>query len=409
MSTMVPMYGFGGGGGTGAALTVTAPAGCTVTVSKDGKTKTKVAGTDGVAVFRGLATGQWTVTITDGEQTAQKTVTVTADYSTAITFFSATIHVTYPAGSVCKAILNPEYGTIINNAGTVLGTVNGRTYTKKNDGEAIYAFAYAGNYTGPCVVSTNADAVFYLFHDGQVSGASGSVQYNGKTYYYTSGAWFSGNLLPSGKPCITADSIEDAALMLAKSYEDFLGVTLTAPDTSGTWDCVVPNAGTWTFGYNGHAIDSVEITESGETSLALPLYLYKSGEGPVIPMHSDGKASVQISIGTDRIGITYTVTRTAMSCVRNENAVDISKYNTLCARVNCTSNRLEPEYKGRLFVSERALVADDLSSGSLGLTLLAENHTATVYSVDVSTITDKMVYFGVHGAWMGDIYDIWLE
>ena len=89
----------GGAGISGAELTVTAPSGCTVTASKDGKTKTKTAGADGVAVFKGLKSGQWTVTITDGEQTAQKTVTITADYATAITFFAATIHVTYPAGS----------------------------------------------------------------------------------------------------------------------------------------------------------------------------------------------------------------------------------------------------------------------------------------------------------------------
>ncbi|MCI6936060.1 MAG: hypothetical protein MR762_05330 [Clostridiales bacterium] len=104
MQTMVPLYGFGGGsGGTGAKLTVNAPAGATVTVSKDGKSKTKAADFTGVAVFKGLATGDWTVTITDGTQTAQKAVTITADYSTAITFFSATIHVTYPAGSTCTA------------------------------------------------------------------------------------------------------------------------------------------------------------------------------------------------------------------------------------------------------------------------------------------------------------------
>ena len=70
MSTTVPLYGFGGGGGTGGTLTVTAPAGVSVTVSKDGKSKNKVASADGIAVFKGLATGAWTVTITDGSQTA---------------------------------------------------------------------------------------------------------------------------------------------------------------------------------------------------------------------------------------------------------------------------------------------------------------------------------------------------
>ena len=69
------------GGGSGGTLTVKAPVGCTVTVSKDGKTKTRVAGADGVAVFKGLATGTWTVTITNGTDTSTDTVQLTADYT----------------------------------------------------------------------------------------------------------------------------------------------------------------------------------------------------------------------------------------------------------------------------------------------------------------------------------------
>ena len=76
----------GGGGGTGGTLTVTAPAGVTVTVSKDGKTKTKIAGSDGIVVFKGLASGDWQVTITDGTQTARKTAVITTDYSVVIGF-----------------------------------------------------------------------------------------------------------------------------------------------------------------------------------------------------------------------------------------------------------------------------------------------------------------------------------
>ena len=81
------LYGNGGGGsGSGGTLTVTAPAGVTVTVSKDGKTKTKVAGSDGIVVFKGLASGSWTVTITDGSQTAQKVAAINTDYAVAIIF-----------------------------------------------------------------------------------------------------------------------------------------------------------------------------------------------------------------------------------------------------------------------------------------------------------------------------------
>lgn len=74
------------GGGTGGTLTVTAPANVTVAVSKDGKSKTKNSGTSGVVVFKGLASGTWTVTITGDDKTAQKNVVITTDYSTAISF-----------------------------------------------------------------------------------------------------------------------------------------------------------------------------------------------------------------------------------------------------------------------------------------------------------------------------------
>ena len=79
--------GFGAsGGGAGGTLTVMAPANITVTIFKDGKTKAKNAGTSGVAVFKGLEAGTWTITITGDGKTAQKTVTITTDYSTAISF-----------------------------------------------------------------------------------------------------------------------------------------------------------------------------------------------------------------------------------------------------------------------------------------------------------------------------------
>ena len=90
-----------GGGGVGGVLTVTAPAGVTVEVSKDGKIKRKTANAEGLAVFKGLESGTWTLTITDGNQTATQTVKITADYSAVIAFFAATINITYPSGSTC--------------------------------------------------------------------------------------------------------------------------------------------------------------------------------------------------------------------------------------------------------------------------------------------------------------------
>lgn len=226
MSTIVPMYGFGGGGGTGATLTVTAPSGCTVTVSKDGKTKTKTAGADGVAVFKGLATGQWTVTITDGEKTAQKTVTITADYSTAITFFAATIHVTYPAGSTCTA----------------------------------------------------TDGV----------------------------------------------------------------TTLTAPDTSGTWDCVVPNAGTWTVSTGNGFQETVEVSANGEELTLSKWYLFNNGDThdsitggwDITYGRGSGTIGDVISLKTKNpSGSTY-----GTCALSTNNQINFTGCKKLCFQIACTNS-----------------------------------------------------------------------
>lgn len=158
-----------GGGGTGGTLTVTGVAGSTVTVSNGDKSYTRTLGSDGTATFKGLTSGTWTVTMTDGTQTAEaRTVKITSDYTTITAYFAATINVTYPAGSTCTAT------------------------------------------------------------DGTT--------------------------------------------------------TLTAPDATGTWACIVPNAGTWTVSCTDGtytASDAVSITAGGQTAsveLVYTLYLYDSGD-----------------------------------------------------------------------------------------------------------------------------------
>lgn len=91
----------GGGGGSGATLTITGVAGATVTASKDGKTYTRTINSSGSAVFKGLSTGTWIITMSGNGQTTTRTVEITADYSLTIAFFSATISITYPAASTC--------------------------------------------------------------------------------------------------------------------------------------------------------------------------------------------------------------------------------------------------------------------------------------------------------------------
>ena len=210
----------GGGGGAGCTLTITAPVGATVTVSKDGKSKpSKEVATTGAVVFKGLESGIWTVTITNGTDTASKTVEIKADYETQIGFFTATIHVVYPAGLACTA----------------------------------------------------TDGV----------------------------------------------------------------TTLTAPNTSGTWACVVPNKGTWTI-TAGEWSGEVDISATGQTeTVRLAKWIVKNGRPTDI-----GLATQLISGRTPTVvqgdGYTqFTATKSGeANGILSNNAIDMEKVKTIIADIN---------------------------------------------------------------------------
>lgn len=214
---------------SGGSLKVNAEAGATVSVTKDGRTKTKTAGLDGVAFFTGLTSGDWLITMTDGERITQKTVTIDADFEVIITFFSATINVTYPAGSVCTA----------------------------------------------------TDGV----------------------------------------------------------------TTFTAPDTSGSWACVVPNTGTWTFAVAGKGwTDSVEIAKDGDTvSVDLTAHWY----------YRDGDTRDAITGGWQQTKY-YSLNAGTVSFISSAIA--------LVANTNCGATVVTT---GKVTIAEDTLCAEvGLSSGS---------------------------------------------
>lgn len=279
----------GGSGGTGATLTITAPAGCTVTVSKDGKTKTKVAGADGVAVFKGLESGEWTLTITSGSQTSTKTVSITADYSTAIAFFAATIHITYPAGSTCTAT------------------------------------------------------------DGTT--------------------------------------------------------TLSAPDTSGTWVCVVPNAGAWTISCadgDSQTSSVVTISTDGEeksVTLSYMLYLYNQGDtcdavtggwqarALGLSSNSDARApDVAVNEGTITLTATYEYDTFSSGVYEIINNVDVSSFASISIAISSVANL----GKGAFFL---AVFDRSISSWGSGDCANAKASTqitdAGTFSLDISSISGE--------------------
>lgn len=282
------------GGGTGGTLTVTAPANVTVTVSKDGKSKTKNSGTSGVVVFKGLASGTWTLAITDGSQTSSKPVVVTADYSTVIAFFAATINITYPAGSTCTC----------------------------SDGTT----------------------------------------------------------------------------------------TLSAPDTSGTWACIVPNAGTWTAAATDgveNTSESVSITTDGQIvaiELSYLLWLYKSGNtynavtgGWSVSKHTSTGGSFDgvLTLNADSMLLSTEVWGGSVGYANafTNNSIDLTGINTLKFKITGIGNTAYSDKEGNTHKFRFSLVVANERPTKQNPTFAANmNILATgEYSVDVSAVTTGYV------------------
>ena len=283
-----------GGGGSGGTLTVTAPANVMVTVSKDGKTKAKNSGTSGVVVFKGLASGTWTLTITDGSQTSSKPVVVTADYSTVIAFFAATINITYPAGSTCTC----------------------------SDGTT----------------------------------------------------------------------------------------TISAPDTSGTWTCIVPNAGTWTVAATDgveNTSESVSITTDGQIvaiELSYLLWLYKSGNtynavtgGWSVSEHNSTGGSFDgvLTLNADSMLLSTEVWGGSVGYANafTNNSIDLTGVNTLKFKITGIGNTTYSDKEGNTRKFRFSLVVANERPTKQTPTFAANmNILATgEYSVDVSAVTTGYV------------------
>lgn len=282
------------GGGSGCILTITAVASETVTISKNGKSKSKTADSKGVAVFRGLDTGKWTITIVRGGVPITRVVTVTADYSVAIPLFAATINITYPAGSTCTC----------------------------SDGTT----------------------------------------------------------------------------------------TLSAPDTSGTWTCIVPNAGTWTAAATDgveSTSESVSITTDGQIAaieLSYLLWLYKSGNtynavtgGWSVSKHpsTGGSFDGVLTLNADSMLLSTEVWGGSVGYANafTNNSIDLTGVNTLKFKITGIGDTAYSDKEGNTHKFRFSLVVanerptKETPTFAANMNILATGE----YSVDVSAVTTGYV------------------
>lgn len=252
-----------GGGGSGGTLVVTSTGAGTVTVSNStlGKSYSKTVTAGGSVTFKGLATGTWTVQLSNGTQTSTKTIAITSDYSTSIAYFSATISITYPANSKC-VVKNSGGQTVASNTNTGSST---KTWTATVNAAGTYTItATATDGSGKSKsqsVSITADGQsksvtltyqLYLFDNGVVSGiawdkesksgdtgrASSSVS---NTISLSAGGYWEGDFYSSTVTRGTSDSHDLSAYSTLKfnvsaisSYGEskiYIGTTALSSDT----------------------------------------------------------------------------------------------------------------------------------------------------------------------------------
>lgn len=289
MTDMVPMYGFGGGGTGGGRIRVYVDPGSQVTLTQTygGKTKTAVADSSGQALFKGLGGGQWEAVATLNGQTAKGSTIVSLDYDLHLTYFTATINITYPAGLTCKAT-------------------------------------------------------------------------NGST-------------------------------------------TLTAPDTSGTWACVVPNAGTWMVSLSSGFAEKVTVAVTGESHTVNKWYVYKDGDQYTDLTGGWVKQSetASITFGDNMITIdSKTSTNQPKGRVHTTNSLNLSGFTSLKANITIK------QYNAT--VSSASAGVHNSSGKDLASTSTKSN---AIVSVDISSIESlsEIHPFFYENAAKANLLQMWLE
>jgi len=261
----------------------------------------------------------------------------------------------------------------------------------------LYGFGASGGTGGTLTVTAPANVTVTVSKDGKTktknSGTSGVVVFKGlksgtwtvtitgdgktaqknvvvTTDYSTAIAFFAATInitYPAGSTCTCSDGT----------------TTLTAPDTSGTWVCTVPNAGTWTVTSTSETeTDSkaVTITTDGQSTsveLSYALFLFKpnapssiiSGEWEM-PANSTVTAEAELTVKSVN---NFNGDRTWSA--RTKGQIDLTEYSTLqatCKASGGSKTKLEV-YSGSSAVASAA-IGTDLTTVTVDISALSGLH-----------------------------------
>lgn len=261
----------------------------------------------------------------------------------------------------------------------------------------LYGFGASGGAGGTLTVTAPANVTVTVSKDGKTktknSGTSGVVVFKGlasgtwtvtitgdgktaqknvvvTTDYSTVIAFFAATInitYPAGSTCTCSDGT----------------TTLSAPDTSGTWACIVPNAGTWTVtSTSGKETDSktVTITTDGQSisvELSYALFLFKpnapsdiiAGEWEM-PGNSTVTAEAELVVKS----VNYYNGNRDISA-RTKGQIDLTEYSTLqatCKASGGSDTKLEV-YSGSSVVASAA-IGTSLTTVTVDISALSGLH-----------------------------------
>lgn len=261
----------------------------------------------------------------------------------------------------------------------------------------LYGFGASGGAGGTLTVTAPANVTVTVSKDGKTktknSGTSGVVVFKGlatgtwtvtitsdgktaqknvvvTTDYSTVIAFFAATInitYPAGSTCTCSDGT----------------TTLSAPDTSGTWACIVPNAGTWTVtSTSGTETDSkaVTITTDGQSTsveLSYALFLFKpnapsdiiAGEWEM-PANSAVTAKAELTVKS-----VNNFNNNRLISARTKGQIDLTEYSTLqatCKASGGSDTKLEV-YSGSSVVASTA-IGTDLTTVTVDISALSGLH-----------------------------------
>jgi hypothetical protein len=261
----------------------------------------------------------------------------------------------------------------------------------------LYGFGASGGTGGTLTVTAPANVTVTVSKDGKTktknSGTSGVVVFKGlksgtwtvtitgdgktaqknvvvTTDYSTAIAFFAATInitYPAGSTCTCSDGT----------------TTLTAPDTSGTWVCTVPNAGTWTVTSTSETeTDSkaVTITTDGQSTsveLSYALFLFKPNAPSSIisgewEMPANGNVTAEAELTVKSVN-NFNGGRTWSA--RTKGQIDLTEYSTLqatCKASGGSKTKLEV-YSGSSAVASAA-IGTDLTTVTVDISALSGLH-----------------------------------